>query len=91
LLALLIALVKEGRKLFMAKRRGNPIWGKRNPAVRVIPAITEFDLAVREYKVAPDQYLRSTRLRKWALENWNSRYVRETLLKAWGFKIDSAA
>jgi len=50
----------------MAKRRGNPNWGKPEPIGPVVPTITEFEQVVREYKLTPDQYLRSTRLREWA-------------------------
>jgi hypothetical protein len=51
--------------------------------------VTEFEQVVREYKLAPDQYLRSTRLREWARRNKNSKYIPEPLLEAWGFEIES--
>jgi len=47
----------------MAKRRGNPNWGKPEPIGPVTPTITEFEQVVREFKLTPDQYIRSTRLR----------------------------
>ena len=50
---------------------------------------TEFEQVVREYKLSPDQYLRSTRLREWARRNKNSKYIPEPLLEAWGFEIES--
>ena len=53
----------------MAKRRGNPNWGKPEPIGPITPTITEFEQVVREYKLSPDQYLRSTRLREWARRN----------------------
>src|ERR1700716_1954677 len=56
----------------MAKRRGNPNWGKPEPIGPIVPTITEFEQVVREYKLSPDQYLRSTRLREWARRNKNS-------------------
>ena len=74
---------------FMAKRRGNPNWGKPEPIGPVIPTVTEFEQVVREYKLTPDQYLRSTRLREWARRNKNSKYIPEPLLEAWGFEIES--
>ncbi len=49
----------------------------------------EFEQVVREYKLSPDQYLRSTRLREWARRNKNSKYIPEPLLEAWGFEIES--
>ena len=59
----------------MAKRRGNPNWGKPEPIGPIIPTVTEFEQVVREYKLSPDQYLRSTRLREWARRNKNSKYI----------------
>jgi hypothetical protein len=74
---------------FMAKRRGNPNWGKPEPIGPIIPTVTEFEQVVKEYKLTPDQYLRSTRLREWARRNKNSKYIPEPLLEAWGFEIES--
>src|SRR6516162_3077982 len=73
----------------MAKRRGNPNWGKPEPIGPITPTITEFEQVVREYKLSPDQYLRSTRLREWARRNKNSKYIPDPLLEAWGFEIES--
>src|SRR5437764_13681146 len=75
--------------MFMAKRRQNPNWGKPEPIGPIIPTVTEFEQVVREYKLSPDQYLRSTRLREWARRNKNSKYIPEPLLEAWGFEIES--
>jgi hypothetical protein len=77
----------EGEK--MAKRRGNPNWGKPEPIGPVVPTVTSFELVVKEYKLTPDQYIRSTRLREWARRNKNSKYIPEALLEAWGFEIES--
>ena len=86
-----LALVhlNRGNGIFMAKRRGNPNWGKPEPIGPITPTVTEFEQVVREYKLAPDQYLRSTRLREWARRNKNSKYIPEPLLEAWGFEIES--
>ena len=70
-------------------RRGNPNWGKPEPIGPITPTITEFEQVVHEYKLSPDQYLRSTRLREWARRNKNSKYIPEPLLEAWGFEIES--
>ena len=59
------------------------------PIGPVTPTITEFEQVVREFKLTPDQYLRSTRLREWARRNKNSKYIPEPLLEAWGFEIES--
>src|ERR1700745_1030566 len=73
----------------MAKRRGNPNWGKPEPIGPVVPTVTSFEQVVKEFKLPPDQYVRSTRLREWARRNKNSKYIPEALLEAWGFEIES--
>jgi hypothetical protein len=73
----------------MAKRRGNPNWGKPEPIGPVVPTVTSFEQVVKEFKLTPDQYVRSTRLREWARRNRNSKYIPESLLEAWGFEIES--
>lgn len=81
------ALLKD--KTTMAKRRGNPNWGKPEPIGPVVPTVTSFEQIVKEFKLPPDQYIRSTRLREWARRNKNSKYIPEALLEAWGFEIES--
>jgi hypothetical protein len=82
-------LAWKARNTDMAKRRGNPNWGKPEPIGPVVPTITSFEMVVKEYKLTPDQYVRSTRLREWARRNKNSKYIPEALLEAWGFEIES--
>jgi hypothetical protein len=65
----------------MAKRRGNPNWGKLY--VPMNPEITAFELAVEKFELVPADYERSARLRLWAQRNFRDRYVPEDLLKAW--------
>jgi hypothetical protein len=79
----------KGEKITMAKRRGNPNWGKPEPIGPVVPTVTSFEQVVKEFKLTPDQYIRSTRLREWARRNKNSKYIPEALLEAWGFEIES--
>jgi len=74
----------------MAKRRGNPNWGKSDLHSPVVISPTSFERAVEEFGLAPDQYVRSPRLREWARANKNSKYVPEALLEAWGFEVDSS-
>ena len=66
----------------MAKRRGNPSWGKPELIGPVTSTITEFEQAVLEVKLRPDQYIRSTRLREWASRNKNSKYTPKYFLEA---------
>ncbi len=74
----------------MAKRRGNPNWGKPEQNGPVVPTITEFEQVTREFKLQPDQYIRSTQLREWASRNKNSKFIPEPLLEAWGFEVESS-
>jgi hypothetical protein len=73
----------------MSKKRGSPNWGKPEKMVPVIPTIVEFERVAHEFKLRPDQYLLSTRLREWARHNKNSKFIPEPLLEAWGFEIES--
>jgi hypothetical protein len=74
----------------MAKRRGNPNWGKPETTMQVAPTITEFEQVVHTLHLRPEEYVRSTRLREWANRNRNSKYIPEPLLEAWGFEIEMA-
>ena len=58
------------------------------PSGPVVPTVTSFEAAVKELKLQPDQYVRSTRLREWARRNKNSKFIPESLLQAWGFETD---
>lgn len=64
----------------MPRPAGNPNWGKDTP---VKPTICAFEIKANELGLTPDQYFRSEELRAWAAANKNTRYVPETLLKAW--------
>jgi hypothetical protein len=80
----------QGQRWLMARRRGNPNWGKPEPLGPVTPTITEFEKVVSKLKLQPNQYINSTGLREWAYRNKNSKYIPESLLDAWGFEIESA-
>ena len=66
----------------MAKRRGNPSWGKPELVGPVTSIITEFEQAVREFKLRPDQFIRSVQLREWTSRNKNAKYISKYLLEA---------
>jgi hypothetical protein len=66
----------------MAKRRGNPNWGKPEPIGPVSPTITELEQIVCEFKLRPDQCVRSMRLREWTSRNKNAKYISKYLLEA---------
>jgi hypothetical protein len=80
--------LKDNR--YMAKRRGNPNWGKAEGPGPLVISPTSFERAVEEFRLTPDQFVDSARLREWARSNKNSKYVPETLLEAWGFVVDSS-
>jgi hypothetical protein len=73
----------------MAIRRGNPNWGKPETAGPVVLSPTSFEQIVEQFRLTPDQYVKSAQLREWARTNRNSKYVPESLLKAWGLEVDS--
>jgi exoribonuclease II len=74
----------------MAKRRGNPNWGKPELMGSVVTTVTGFAQVVRELNLQPDQYIRSTQLREWAGRNKNSKFIPELLLKEWVFEVESS-
>jgi hypothetical protein len=67
--------------------RGNPNWGKDQTEA---PVRCAFELKVDELGLTPDLYLRSAELRAWAAAHKNTRYIPETLLKAWGLVPDTS-
>jgi hypothetical protein len=69
-------------------RRGNPNWGKPVASGLVVPALSSFEETVKALKLKPEQYVHSERLREWAQRNKNSKFVPESLLKAWGIETD---
>jgi hypothetical protein len=71
------------------KRRGNPNWGRSSAPIANLaqPGETEFEKIVAEFKLEPEQWPTSIRLRGWVEAHKNSRYVPEDLLKAYGFAV----
>ena len=73
----------------MAKRRGNPNWGRPEMNALATPTISEFEQVARGFNLQPHEYIGSTQLREWASRNRNSKFIPELLLEAWGFEADS--
>jgi intergrase/recombinase len=71
----------------MVKQRGNPNWGKPAWSGALTPTMTEFEQAVRKFKLEPNEYVNSKHLRKWVEQNLHSKYIPESLLKAWGLGV----
>jgi hypothetical protein len=67
----------------MAKRRGNPNWGKPERPGALSPPVPAFEQIVLQFKLKPDEYVNSEPLRQWAQRNSQSKYIPESLLKAW--------
>jgi hypothetical protein len=71
-------------------KRGNPNWGKPELLSMATPTLTEFEQTVLKLNLKPDQYVTSVQLREWAEQNGHSKYVPESLLRAWGIKVQVA-
>ena len=71
----------------MAKKRGNPNWGK--PEVNTIPYIgtSAFEEVVKKLRLSPSQYEGSTHLKEWARKNKDQKYVPSQLLQVWGLDV----
>jgi hypothetical protein len=69
----------------MAKRRGNPNWGK--PALPSISEPSAFEKLVKSLRLAPHQYLGSRALREWVQKNKDQKYVPQDVLDAFGFDV----
>jgi hypothetical protein len=72
----------------LARKRGNPNWGRPIPPA---PAVaTEFELRVRQLQLTAEMYTSSAELRAWCEQNRNRCYVPEWLLGEWGITVDSS-
>jgi hypothetical protein len=71
----------------MAKKRGNPNWGK--PDLNTIPytGATSFEEIAKKLCLSPQQYGSSVQLRDWAQKNKDHKYVPSNLLELWGFEV----
>jgi hypothetical protein len=70
----------------MAKKRGNPNWGKPElPAGPVGP--TSFEEVVKKLGLSPAEYEGSARLKEWVRKYKDQKYIPDDLLKLWGFEV----
>ena len=72
----------------MGKRRGNPNWGKAQPAVAESIPPTSFEEVVKKLRLRPVQYLDSQPLKDWVQKNMHRRYVPLDLLEAWNLEAE---
>ena len=70
----------------MAKKRGNPNWGK--PDMQAAPVVpTSFEQVVRNLRLSPADYEGSLQLKEWVRKNKDQKYIPDDLLKIWGFEV----
>ena len=71
----------------MAKKRGNPNWGK--PDLTNVPytGSTSFEEVVKKLRLGPADYHRSAELREWVQRNKDQKYVPVDLLEAWDLTV----
>jgi hypothetical protein len=72
----------------VGKRRGNPNWGKAQPAVAESIAPTSFEEVVKKLRLCPAQYLDSQALKDWVRKNRDRKYVPLDLLEAWNLEAE---
>lgn len=78
----------EVSTFIMAKRRGNPNWGKPEPFM--LPgSISSFETVVKTLGLKPEQYEHSPELKDWVRKNKDQKYVPQDLLQVWGFTANS--
>jgi hypothetical protein len=50
---------------------------------------TEFEMKVRQLRLTPASYVRSSDLRRWCEQNRNRCYIPEWLLDAWDIRVNA--
>ncbi len=70
----------------VARKRGNPNWGKPMEAVRDVP--TAFEEQVGKLGLNDQTCATSEELRRWCICNKDRCYIPEWLLKRWGIAVD---
>lgn len=71
------------------KRAGNPNWGRPLDSLAPMPVeLTAFEKKVVSLDIKPSTYPQSKELKAWAKLNHKTRYIPESLLKAWGLDVE---
>jgi hypothetical protein len=70
----------------MAKKRGNPNWGKPDIQSAIIVP-TSFEEIVKQLRLSPADYEGSVQLKEWARKNKDQKYIPDDLLRSWGFEV----
>ena len=71
----------------MAKKRGNPNWGKPELHSALLVQPNSFEEVVKKLRLSPTEYESSIQLQDWARNNKDQKYVPSTLLQAWGLEV----
>jgi hypothetical protein len=71
----------------VAKKRGNPDWGKPDLHTARNNGPTSFEEIVRELRLSPADYQHSTQLKAWVQKNKDQKYVPSELLRVWDFEV----
>jgi hypothetical protein len=76
---------------WVAKKRGNPDWGK--PEVNTVPyaGTSSFEEVAKRLRLSPTEYEGSIQLKEWARKNKDQKYVPSNLLQAWGLDVKSGS
>ncbi len=72
----------------MARRRGNPNWGKPFTDAADKSTPSSFEETVSELRLSPADYKHSIQLKEWVRKNKNQKFVPLDLLRAWGFEVE---
>ena len=70
----------------MAKKRGNPNWGKQVANAGAVGP-TSFEEVVRKLRLSPEDYAGSLTLKEWVRKNKDQKYIPDDLLKLWAFEV----
>src|SRR6266704_1109575 len=71
----------------VAKKRGNPNWGKPEVNRALYKGASSFEEVVRRLRLSPAEYEGSIQLKDWVQKNKDQKYVPLNLLQAWGVVV----
>ena len=71
----------------MAKKRGNPNWGKPELNPAPYTGATSFEEVVKKLRLSPPEYGNSAQLKDWVRKNKDQKYVPSSLLELWGLEV----
>ena len=83
---IICAMAKPFSLPTMARKRGNPNWGRAQPFPPA--AATEFDIQVRQLGLTKQTCADSAELRTWFEHNRNRCYIPEWLLNEWEIPVN---